>query len=145
MTSTRLTTCVAALILLSAASASAEPAYVPSTVNLRTAAGTTNEIVTKIPGGSLVDVASCTDGWCEVTWKGKNGFAIATALDRSGRVPAGRPVAVGRPLPVAGPAPLVVEPAPVVVGGPLYYPYRPYYGYGYYGPRYYGYRRWRRW
>src|SRR5438067_1115953 len=89
MTPPRLTICAATLVLLSAASATAEPAYVTSTVNLRAAAGTTNEIVAKIPGGSLVDAANCTE-WCEVEWQGKKGFAIAASLDRSGRVPARR-------------------------------------------------------
>ena len=89
MTPTRLTICAATLVLLSAASAAAEPAYVASTVNLRAGAGTSNEIVAKIPAGSLVDATNCSD-WCEVEWQGKKGFAIATALDRSGRVPAPR-------------------------------------------------------
>ena len=84
MTPTRLSICAAALVLLSAASRGAEPAYVTSTVNLRAGAGTDNEIVAKIPAGSLVDATNCTD-WCEVEWQGKKGFAIATALDRSGR------------------------------------------------------------
>ncbi len=66
----RLTICATTLVLLSAASAVAEPAYVASTVNLRSAAGTTNEIVAKIPGGSLVDASNCSD-WCEVTWQDK--------------------------------------------------------------------------
>ena len=146
MTSTRVTICAATLSLLSAASAAAEPAYVPSTVNLRASAGTTNAIVTKIPGGSLVDVAACAEGWCEVDWQGKKGFAIATALDRSGRVPSRRPaVARGPATPgiAVEPAPIVTGP-PIVVGGPIYYP-GPYY-YGYYGRPYWGYRRgWRRW
>ena len=90
MTPTRLTICAATLVLLSAASATAEPAYVASTVNLRAGAGTGNEIVAKIPGGSLVDAANCSE-WCEVEWQGKKGFAIATALDRSGRVPGRAP------------------------------------------------------
>jgi len=47
-------------------------------------AGTANEIVSKIPGGSLVDASNCNDGWCEVDWQGKKGFAIASALDRNG-------------------------------------------------------------
>ena len=42
MIPTRLTTCAALLVLLSAAFANAEPAYVTSTVNLRSGAGTTN-------------------------------------------------------------------------------------------------------
>src|SRR5436190_1305630 len=100
MTPPRLTICAATLMLLSAASAAAEPATVASTVNLRAAAGTGNEIIAKIPGGSLVDVANCSE-WCEVEWQGKKGFAIATALDRSGRVPGPRS-ATRRAAPVAG-------------------------------------------
>ena len=150
MTSPRLTICAATVVLLSAASATAEPAYVASTVNLRSAAGTGNEIVAKIPGGSLVDATNCTD-WCEVEWQGKKGFAIATALDRSGRVPGPR-AATRRAAPMAG---AVVEdddyvpvspPAVYAAPGPYYYGgyyggygYRRYYGYrGGYG---YGYRR----
>jgi uncharacterized protein YraI len=79
------------LVVLSAASAAAEPATVISTVNLRSGAGTTNEIVGKIPSGSLVETANCGE-WCEVEWQGKKGFAIATSLDRTGRVPARRTV-----------------------------------------------------
>jgi len=150
MTPPRLTICAATLVLLSAASAAAEPAYVASTVNLRSAAGTGNEIVAKIPAGSLVDATNCSE-WCEVEWQGKKGFAIATALDRSGRVPGPRAAARR-----AGPAPgAVVEdddyvpvspPAVYVAPGPYYYGY----GYGgYYGWRGgygYGYRRgYRRW
>ena len=151
MTPPRLTICAATLVLLSAASATAEPAYVASTVNLRSAAGTGNEIVAKIPGGSLVDAANCSE-WCEVEWQGKKGFAIATALDRSGRVPgAARGNAPSR----AGGRRRYVEdddyvpvspPAVYAVPGPYYYGYgyRGYYGWrGGYG---YGYRRgYRRW
>ena len=130
---TRLAICAATLVLLSAATAAADPAYVASTVNLRAGAGTANEIIGKIPTGSLVDAANCTD-WCEVEWQGKKGFAIATALDRSGRVPAAR-----RAVPPPGAA--VVEDEyvpiapPVVYGAPVPY----YYGYGY---RRGYYRRW---
>ena len=146
MIPTRLTIGAASLVLVSALSANADPAYVASTVNLRAGAGTGNEIVAKIPGGSLVEAANCGD-WCEVEWQGKKGFAIATALDRSGRVPAAR-----RAVPPPGAA--VVEDEyvpiapPVVYGAPVPYyygyGYRPYYRYGYRG---YGYRRgyYRRW
>ena len=151
MIPTRLTTCAAVLVLLSAAFANAEPAYVTSTVNLRSGAGTTNEIVGKIPGGSLVDATNCSE-WCEVDWQGKKGFAIATSLDRSGRVPSRAAV---RRAPAPGAAVIdddyVPVSPPVVYGapGPYYYGYgyRPYYGYGRYGYGYgYGYRRgYRRW
>ena len=120
--------------MISAASASAAPAYVMTNVNMRSGPGTTNEIVTKIPGGSLVDANNCKDGWCEVSWQGKNGFAIQTALDLSGRVPS-RPSTAYRPAPVY---PGYIESSP-----PVYYGPAPYY---YYGPRYryYGGPYWRR-
>ncbi|HZP77724.1 MAG TPA: SH3 domain-containing protein [Pseudolabrys sp.] len=124
------------------ASAAAKPAYVASTVNLRAAPGTTNEIVAKIPGGSLVDAGACTDGWCAVTWQDKEGFAIQTALDLSGRVPSRGPAA--GPGPVAGP--YVVDEGPVYVAPGPYYAYPGYYPgccWGGWGPRWgWHHRRW---
>ena len=76
-----------AWLALSGAAANAAPAYVKSTVNLRSGPATTSDIVGKIPGGSRVEANNCSD-WCEVTWQGKSGFAIKSALDTSGRVPA---------------------------------------------------------
>jgi uncharacterized protein YraI len=140
---TRIAVFAVGLTLLSGFGAVAAPAYVKSTVNLRAAVGTTSEVVTKIPAGSLVDAANCAE-WCEVEWQGKKGFAIATALDTSGRVPS--PV---RPRPRAGDitgsvaGPVVTGPPVVMYGPPVYYP-APYpYAYGYGPRRYYGYRRWR--
>lgn len=126
-----------------AGAAWAAPAYVPSTVNLRAAPGTTSEIVTKIPGGSLIDADNCSEGWCAVTWQGKSGFAKQTALDMSGRVPQQR-AAQRRPYPVQGEVYEDEGPADYVAEAPpVYYAPRPYY-YGY-GPYYrsWGYRhRW---
>lgn len=130
-------------IVAAASAASAAPAYVPSTVNLRAAPGTTSEIVTKIPGGSLIDANDCSEGWCAVTWQGKSGFAKQTALDMSGRVPQQR-AAQRRPYPVQGEVYEDEGPADYVAEAPpVYYAPRPYY-YGY-GPYYrsWGYRhRW---
>jgi hypothetical protein len=99
-----------------------------------------NEIVAKIPGGSLIDATNCTE-WCEVEWQGKKGFAIASAIDRSGRV------TVRRAAPRADIVPeeyAVVAPPRVYYRPPVYYyGYRPYY-WGVPGP-YWGYRRWRYW
>jgi hypothetical protein len=134
----------AGLALALTTAAAAKPAYVASTVNLRAAPGTTSEVITKIPGGSLVDADNCTDGWCAVTWQEKRGFAIQTSLDMSGRVPARR--AANGPGP-RGPVYTEGPDYPEYEGAPAYYygP-RPYY-YGYYGHyygHYYGrgYRRW---
>jgi uncharacterized protein YraI len=133
--------CVGMVAATSAVSAA--PAYVPSTVNLRAAPGTTSEIVTKIPGGSLIDADNCSEGWCAVTWQGKSGFAKQTALDMSGRVPQQR-AAQRRPYPAQGDVYVDEGPADYVAEAPpVYYAPRPYY-YGY-GPYYrsWGYRhRW---
>ena len=136
-------------LVLSCCALTCKPGVAASTVNLRAEANTSSAIVTKIPGGSRIEVGDCTDGWCAVTFQGKSGFAIATALDTTGRVVrrAPRPVPPGvdpdddfEPVaPGYGPA-YAVAPPPVVYYGP-----RPYW----YGPRpYWGYRRhwgWRRW
>jgi len=126
----RLALCAGALAIVAASTATAAPAYVMTNVNMRSGPGTTNEIVTRIPGGSLIEANNCKDGWCEVNWQGKSGFAIETALDMSGRVPS-------RPRPAYRPAPGYVEGPPVYYGPPPYY-------YDYYGPRYYYGPYWRR-
>ncbi len=130
---------------VTAASAVAKPAYVPTTTNLRAAPGTTNEIVAKIPAGSLVDADACTDGWCAVTWQDKRGFAIQTALDMSGRVPP-HAAAPGPGGPVVADD-YVVDSGPVYVApGPYYYGYPYYYRgccwRGYWGPRWGWHRHW---
>jgi len=127
------------IALSAATAANAKPAYVPTTVNLRAAPGTTSEIVAKIPGGSLIDADNCTEGWCAVTWQDKTGFAKQTALDLSGRMPSSQPRRAAR-----GPAVYADDEEEVVVAPPppVYYETRPYY-YGY-GPYYRGGWGWRR-
>jgi Bacterial SH3 domain len=138
----------------------AKPAYVASSLNLRAAPGTGSEIVAKIPGGSLVDAGACDEGWCEVSWQDKKGFAIQSAIDMSGRVPQQRAAAAappayrpppqgvqGGPQGPRGPqvvrGPQVME-GPEIVDGPVYYDAPPppvvYYGGPYYRP-YWGWRR----
>ena len=136
--------CLGALMLMTGV-ATARPAYVASTVNLRAAPGTGSEIVTKIPGGSLVDAAGCDGGWCEITWQDKKGFAIQTALDMSGRVPQQRAAAVA-PRGAYRQGPDVVEGPDEVIEGPAYYgpPAVVYYGGPYYRPYYRPYWGWRR-
>lgn len=112
-----------------------QSAYVTANVNLRSGPGTDAAVITTIPAGSAVRVASCTLEWCAVEWNGRDGYAIARNL--SATKP--RPVRRYAVRPYYRPAP------PVVYGPPVYYPpppvyYRPYY----YGPRYYYGRRWGR-
>jgi uncharacterized protein YraI len=121
-----------------AAPARPRPAIATANVNLRSGPGTDAEVITTIPGGSMVRITSCSGEWCAVTWNGREGYAIARNLDTSGR----RPVARYRP-----PQPYYESGPPVAYGPPVYYPPPVFYGPGYYyGPRYYYGRRWyRRW
>jgi len=57
---------------------------VTASVNLRSGPGTDQEIITTIPAGSTVRVTSCTGEWCEVTWNGRSGYAIARNLSIGG-------------------------------------------------------------
>ena len=119
---------VGALGLISVVHAEAKPGFAATTVNMRSGPGTANEIVAKIPGGAQVEINTCTNGWCEVSWGGKSGFAIETAL--SDRAPVVRRTYPG----YAGPP--AYGPPPVYYGPPAYY-YGP-------GPYYYGYGPYRR-
>jgi uncharacterized protein YraI len=139
MPAIRLAISATAFILISGA-AQAAPAYVKSTVNLRSGAGTNNEILAKIPAGSLVDAGACAEGWCEIDWQGKKGYAIQTAIDTSGRVPG-----AGAPIAPAYRPPVVRRRVYVEDDPPVYYVRPRYYYYPYYRP-YWGYRRyWRYW
>jgi uncharacterized protein YraI len=121
-----------------------KPALVRTNVHLRSGPGTNAEIVATIPGGSTVRVGACNGEWCEVTWNGRRGFAIAQSLVsgvvRPARAYRAPPRYVGEaadePEVVYGPR--VYYAPPPVVYGPAYYRY--------YGPGYY-YRRgwWGRW
>src|SRR5258708_2943958 len=63
-----------------ARTARARSAAVAATVNLRSGPGTDSEIVTTIPAGSTVRVTGCSGEWCEGTWNGRSGYAIARNL-----------------------------------------------------------------
>ena len=129
MSVVRIAASVAIFTLLSAACAVAKPIAVSTDTNLRKAAGTDSEVLTLIPKGTTVEIGKCTNGWCEASLNGQDGFVIA------------RNVGVGpRPPPGGGPAVQIIEdddappPRGYVVGPPVdgpYYGYDPYYGYGY--------------
>ena len=162
MTFGKITASVGLLLALSAVGAAAAPALAVNNVNLRQGPGTTYTVIMTIPGGSNVDVSGCSGQWCQVTFQGQNGYAIATSFDQGGGAPppgaAGPPPAGYAPPPgYAGPPPGVDPDAPIPVspigpppiGPPIYVGPPPpayyYYGYGpYYAP--YGggyyYRRW---
>jgi hypothetical protein len=104
------------LLALSAVSAAAAPALAVNNVNLRQGPGTTYTIIMTIPGGSNVDVSGCDGQWCQVTFQGQNGYAIATSFDQGGGAPppgaAVGPPPAGYAAPPAGPPPAGYAPAP---------------------------------
>jgi hypothetical protein len=73
----RLALCAVTLLGLSAGYAAAKPVTTAADTNLRTAPGTDSDIVVLIPRGTTIEVDKCTDGWCAVSWDGKDGFAFA--------------------------------------------------------------------
>ena len=73
----RVTASAAIFTLLSAAGATAKPVTLATETNLRKAPGTDSEVLTLMPKGTTVEVGKCSNGWCETSLVGKDGFAIA--------------------------------------------------------------------
>src|SRR3954471_9815339 len=153
--------CAGACVFLLAGSAAAKPAVATTTVNLRAEANITSQVLAKIPGSGRLDVGDCKEGWCAVTYRGKNGFVTETAIDATSgalaRQSARRSIP-GVPRYGAGdddfiplpryrgpygppPPPVVYPPGPYY--GPGFAYYGPPAGFGFYGPHgHYGWRRW---
>jgi uncharacterized protein YraI len=49
--------------------------------NLRKAPRTDSEVLTVIPRGTTVEVGDCRNGWCRVSWNGRDGYAGVRNLD----------------------------------------------------------------
>jgi hypothetical protein len=118
---------------LSAVCAAAKPVVTTGDTNLRKAAGTESPVLTLIPKGTTVEVGKCTNGWCQASFDGQDGYLIGQNVGMAARRP-----------PPRGPGDEVVDeaygppvgygPPRVYYGPPGYYPYGPYYrgwGYGY--------------
>src|SRR5579863_5195699 len=113
----------AIVTLLLTGAINAKPIATVAETNLRKGPGTDTEVLTLIPKGTTIEVGKCTNGWCEASLDGKDGFVIARNVGLAPR-PAPRPPQVYE-------EEEVVE-APVYVRPPVYYRPYPYY-YGYYG------------
>lgn len=61
--------------------ATAAPGRATSDVNVRQGPGLNFPVVTRIPGGSNVDVRSCDAGWCAVRFGPYADFVNASDLD----------------------------------------------------------------
>ncbi|HLH93974.1 MAG TPA: SH3 domain-containing protein [Xanthobacteraceae bacterium] len=116
----------AIFVMLLADVAAAKPVTVTADVNLRKGPGTANDIITLIPKGSMVDVGTCTYGWCQVSYNGQDGYSIAANLGLGGPVRR-PPPANGYPPPPDDDYPPPPPPG-YVVGPPVYYAPPVYYG-----------------
>lgn len=140
MSLARIAASAAVFTLLSAVCATAKPIATAAETNLRKAPGTKSEVLTLIPKGTTVEVGTCSNGWCQASLNGQDGYVIAQNV---GMAPVRRP-------PPRGPQVYDEDaddygPPPAYYGAPAYYGYYgpgPYYGYGW-GWAHYGWgRRW---
>ena len=126
MSLSRIAASAALFTLVSAVAAAAKPTETSADTNLRAAPATAGQVLVLIPKGTTVEVGACSNGWCQVSLNGQEGFAVAQNL---GIAPA-RKIARRGPA-VADEEVEEIEPpvyGPVYVAGPPVY-----YGYGY-GP-----------
>ena len=135
MSFVRIAASAAIFTLLSAVGAMAKPIATTAETNLRKSPGTDSPVLTIIPKGTTVEVGKCSNGWCETSTDGRDGFVIARNL---GMAPARRARFVPQVYDEE-----VEEVGPPVYGPPVYYGYRPYYGHGPYYGYGWGYRGWR--
>jgi uncharacterized protein YraI len=75
-----------ALLVASAGIAMAYPATVTTPLNLRTGPGVGYPVQTTMPAGVTVDVRGCSGGWCNLNYRGIQGYASGTYLASGGTV-----------------------------------------------------------
>jgi uncharacterized protein YraI len=128
MSSVRIAAWAAILTLLPAVGAMAKPIDTTADTNLRKSPGTDGLILTLIPKGTSVEVGKCSNGWCQASLNGQDGYVIAqnVGLAAARRAPRGPMVAEEIVDEEYGP-PVVYRAAPYVVGPPVYF------GFGFYG------------
>ena len=120
----------AIFILLSVVCAAAKPIVTTGDTNLRKSPGTNSPVLTLIPKGATVEVGKCSNGWCQASLTGQDGYVIGqnVGMATARRAPRG-PVVVDEGEEEYGPPGAYGPGGPYVVGPPAYYGYGPYYGY----------------
>lgn len=109
--------CAVALLIAATDIAAAAPARTTADLNLRSGPGTQYRVIAAMPRGSLVDVIRCVERWCQVSYRGRVGWASSRYLREGGRpgpvYPAPPPVAPGNPFPFPFPFPFPdIDPRP---------------------------------
>jgi uncharacterized protein YraI len=128
MSFARIAAAAAVFSLLSAGCATAKSIAIATDTNLRKSPSTSSEVLTLIPQGTMVEVGKCSNGWCQASLNGQDGYVIAQNVGMASRRPP-RGAVIGEEE-VIEDGPPVYRRA-YVVGPPVYWGYGPYYGYGY--------------
>jgi uncharacterized protein YraI len=71
---------ILAASLTIALSGCSEPGNVAADVKLKRAAAGESEVLAVIPKGSAIKVRTCTNGWCLVSWNGREGYVLTKYL-----------------------------------------------------------------
>ena len=80
---TKLLLGVSAVLALSTGLAAA-PATVEPTAKVRAGPGIAYRVVATLRRGAMIEVGSCSGGWCEVAWRGRPGYVARTSLAFNG-------------------------------------------------------------
>ena len=77
MGSARIAAWAAIFTLVPAVCAMAKPITITADTNLRSSPGTSSPVLTLIPKGTSIEVGKCSNGWCQTSFNGQDGYAIA--------------------------------------------------------------------
>lgn len=126
MSSVRIAAWAAILTLLPAVGAMARPVTTAADTNLRQSPGTNSPVLTLIPKGTSVEVGKCSNGWCQASLNGQDGYVIAQNVGMAARRAPRGPMVTEEIVDEEYGPPVVYRPA-YVVGPPVFV------GFGFYG------------
>jgi uncharacterized protein YraI len=85
----------AAMLAISSGLAAATPATLERSTKVHSGAGTKYQVIATLRRGTVIDVSGCSGAWCEVAWRGRQGYVARTLL-AAGPVPAAAGLAPGQ-------------------------------------------------
>lgn len=130
MSSIRIAACAAILTLLGAVGAIAKPIDSTADTNLRQSPGTNSPVLTLIPKGTSVEVGKCSNGWCQASLNGQDGYVFAPNVGMAARRAPRGPMVTEEIVDEGYGPPVVYRPA-YVVGPPVFVGFGFYGGWGY--------------
>ncbi len=104
------------VILFSPAAVAAKPIRTAADTSLRQSPGADGDVLRLIPKGSKVDIAGCSNGWCRISFKGQDGFAMAVNFEIVKTPNLSRGPVTARPDTVSS-RPPIPRPRPATIGG----------------------------